>query len=59
VKTNWIKPPYRMSSTERIVYERRLMRMQRLVNGQWLTVLTQSYRNGRPPFANRETNHET
>jgi hypothetical protein len=53
MKTKWIKPPYRMSSTERIVYEPRVMRMQRLVNGQWLTVLTQSYRNGRHPSANQ------
>ena len=48
MKTKWIKPPYYMDDNERIVYEQNVIRMQRLVDGYWLTYLTQNYPNKRP-----------
>ena len=49
MKTKWIKPPYYTTSEDRIVYEQKLIRMQRLVEGQWITVLTQNYPHKPPP----------
>jgi hypothetical protein len=43
MKTKWIKPPYYTTNEDRIVYETNLIRMQRLVDGRWITVLTQNY----------------
>ena len=43
MKTKWIKPPYYTTTEDRSVYEQKLIRMQRLVDGQWITVLTQNY----------------
>ena len=46
--TAWIKPPYYTSSTERIVYEPRVIRIERFLRGGWVTVLTSNYGNKAP-----------
>ena len=40
----WIRPPFYTDGENRIIYERKTIRVQRLINGEWMTILTSNYR---------------